>query len=290
MVRYKNILITGSNGQLGNELKILSGKLENCNLLFTDIDELDITNAYDIDNFFSTNSIDLVINCAAYTAVDKAETEADIAKEININAIKNLIKCIKKYNSKLIHISTDYVFNGKTHTPYTETDTTNPNSVYGQTKSDGEKLILNSGIAHIIIRTSWLYSGFGNNFVKTIIKYAKEKNELNVVFDQIGTPTFAGDLAEAIIRIIIETNNNQSKFVSGIYHYSNEGVCSWYDFAYEIINITKLNCHINPIESKDYPTIAKRPPYSVLNKNKIKSIFNITIPHWRESLVKMLKD
>jgi len=282
-----NILVTGAKGQLGNELQKLSVNY-NCFLFyFTDIDTLDITNPDDLSKFFTDNNIDYIVNCAAYTAVDKAESEAGTAHLINCDAVKNLVREALKHNSKLIHISTDYVFDGNACQPYTEDMKTNPQSVYGTTKLEGEREALSYANA-IVIRTSWLYSTFGNNFVKTMLRIGRERDELRVIFDQVGTPTYAEDLAEAILKIINFTE--KKKLISGIYHFSNEGVCSWYDFAWEIINFSNINCKVIPIESSQYPSITKRPFYSVLNKNKVKTIFDLEIPNWKSSLYKCLAE
>ena len=277
-----NILITGANGQLGSEIKELSKIYNKNNYFFTDIAELDITNKTSINDFCYTNKINYIINCAAYTAVDKAETEIKLSNLINATAPKNLAEISNKLNIKLIHISTDYVFDGTNYKPYTENDNPNPTSQYGKSKLQGEKNIqINPN--SIIIRTSWLYSSFGKNFVKSIIKLATEKNKLTIVSDQIGTPTYAYDLANTILNII-----SNKKFISGIYNYSNLGVASWYDFAKEIISYKKIKCEIEPILTKDYPLPAKRPFYSVLDKAKIINTFNITIPYWRNSLKKCI--
>ncbi|MCD6113286.1 MAG: dTDP-4-dehydrorhamnose reductase [Bacteroidales bacterium] len=281
------ILVTGSNGQLGNEFRILSSKYNKYIFFFTDIEELDITDINAIDAFVKDNYINIIINCAAYTAVDNAEKDRKSADMINNYAVKQLALTAEKYNCFLFHISTDYVFDGTNHRPYVESDITNPLSVYGQTKLDGEKSMLSICKKSIIIRTSWLYSEFKNNFLKTILKYGKQRDELNIVFDQIGTPTYAGDLAETILEIISETKNISN---NQIYHFSNEGVISWYDFAKEIIDISKIKCNINPIETKDYPLPAPRPSYSVLNKSKIKNHFKIKIPYWKDSLKVCLKN
>ncbi|MBN2520898.1 MAG: dTDP-4-dehydrorhamnose reductase [Bacteroidales bacterium] len=284
----RNILITGAKGQLGNEIKVIGKNFKNLSFIYTDIEELNITNINELDTFFRTNLVEFIVNCAAYTAVDKAESEPDKAELINATAVKNLRQIAEKCNCYLIHISTDYVFDGQGYMPYKEIDRTNPQSVYGKSKLKGEQA-LEGYEKGIIIRTSWLYSSFGNNFVKTILRLAKEKDELKVVFDQVGTPTYAADLVKAIITIVQQTFENSEKFVPGIYHFSNEGICSWYDFAKEIIDIIKLECKIIPIESKDFPTAAKRPFYSVLNKEKIKSTFNFEIPFWKDSLRECLK-
>ena len=270
-------LVTGCNGQLGTALQtLLKDKA-----VYIDRDELDLTNEEDVKNYLTSNPFDCVINCAAYTAVDKAETDTENAHKVNALAPLYLAK----YSKRLIHISTDYVFDGTNHKPYTEEDATNPLSVYGKTKKEGELNVLNNAKTAIIIRTAWLYSPHGGNFVKTMRKLGAERESLNVVFDQIGSPTNAYDLAEAIVAAIPQINEGEKE----IFHFTNEGVCSWYDFAKEIMEQSKLNCKVNPIEGKDYPTPAHRPHYSVLNKNKIKTRFNIEIPHWKEGLVKCLK-
>ncbi|MCD4746289.1 MAG: dTDP-4-dehydrorhamnose reductase [Bacteroidales bacterium] len=276
-----NILITGSKGQLGSEIQNLSSDYSKYNFFYTDIEELDITNFQAVDDFFKINNIACVINCAAYTAVDKAEEDNKMAMLINSNAVKYLSQVSARYNSLLIHISTDYVFDGKSHRPYIENDKVNPTSFYGKTKLEGENQIIANAKKALIIRTSWLYSEFGNNFVKTMIKYGRERKSLKVVFDQIGTPTYARDLSKVLLDIISQTHN-----VSGteIYHYSNEGVISWYDFAKAIMELAEINCKIYPIETKDYSLPAPRPFYSVLNKTKIKDHFNLYIPYWKDSL------
>ncbi len=276
----KNILVTGSQGQLGSEINAIESNYPDLNFSFTDMDELNICSMEQLISFFSSNQFDYIINCAAYTAVDKAETEQATAKKINIDGVNNLVSISEQYNISLIHISTDYVFDGFNYKPYVETDLTKSNSFYGYTKEEGEKRIINGSINAVIIRTSWLYSAFGNNFVKTISKHANAKSELNVVFDQIGTPTYAADLAKAIIQFIVQ---DKIKGIE-IYHYSNEGVCSWYDFAQEIVAFQKIECKINPIEGKGYPAPANRPFYSVFNKEKIKRCLNIEIPYWKDSL------
>ncbi|MCL2414990.1 MAG: dTDP-4-dehydrorhamnose reductase [Bacteroidales bacterium] len=282
-----NILVTGSNGQLGCELKKRTALLANANFFFTDVEELDITKEDDVNDFFKRNQIDFVVNCAAYTAVDKAETEQNLALSINYQAVSNLAEACSRYNSFLIHISTDYVFDGHGYKPYQEIDVVEPASVYGISKWRGEQVVktLEKGI---IIRTSWLYSNFGSNFVLTMQKLGSSRETVNVVFDQVGTPTFAGDLAKAIWKIIPQLTDWKEGVQ--IYHFSNEGVCSWYDFAREIMQRCKLKCQVTPIESKDYPTPAARPFYSVLNKTKIKQRFGLSIPHWKDALLEMLKN
>ena len=280
-----NVLVTGSNGQLGSEIKELS-KEYSYNFFFTDRSNIDITSKESIKEFCQINSINVIINCAAYTAVDKAESDEINADLINRKAVKKLALVSKELNIKLIHISTDYVFDGKNFKPYCEEFQTNPQSIYGKTKLDGENEIRDiNPLNSIIIRTSWVYSYYGNNFVKTMLRLGKEKEELGVIFDQVGTPTYAKDLAKTILNILPNINND--KVV--IYNYSNEGVLSWYDFAKEIMRMAKLNCQINPIETYQYPTPAKRPHYSLLNKSKIKSTFNISIPYWKDGLNDCLK-
>ena len=276
-----NILITGANGQLGSEIKELSPLYNKNNFTFTDIDELNITNFAALEKFFSKNKFDCIINCAAYTAVDKAESDKEHAVQINVTAVKNLAEIAAKQDALFVHVSTDYVFDGRNCKPYLESDLTNPKSIYGKTKLDGEvEIIFNSKNA-VIFRTSWLYSSYGNNFVKTMMKLAKEKGTLNVISDQIGTPTYARDLAKAILDIV-PNYNITSKFE--IFNFANEGVASWFDFAREITEIAGIECTVNPIETKDYPTPAVRPQYSVLSKIKIKKTFNISIPYWKDSL------
>jgi len=280
-----NILVTGSNGQVGSELQALS-KNYKYNFFFTDRSILDITNISNINDFITTNSINTIINCAAYTAVDKAEEDIKAAEEVNIKSVEKLSLIAKEKNIKLIHISTDYVFNGENFRPYTEDDITSPNGVYGVTKLAGERVMQEINPKDsIIIRTSWVYSSFGANFVKTMLRLGCERDSLGVIYDQVGTPTYARDLAKAILDIIPNIKNEKVT----IYNYSNEGVLSWYDFSKEIMKMAKINCQINPIETKEYPTPAKRPHYSLLNKAKIKKEFNITIPYWKDSLDECLK-
>jgi dTDP-4-dehydrorhamnose reductase len=282
------ILITGANGQLGNELKVVSKNFYGYEYIFTDIDTLDITSAEQAEEFIKKNRPDWIINCAAYNFVDKAESEPDKAMLINGTAVKNITEVIKGSECRFIHISTDYIYDGKSNVPYNEYVPANPSSAYGRSKLAGEKYaLLHQG--SMIIRTSWLYSSFGNNFVKTIIRHAKEKESLKVVFDQTGTPTYAADLAEAIMNIISGVIRNQIALNAGVYNYSNEGVCTWYDFATEIIKEAGLTCHVNPVLTKDYPSAAERPVYSVMDKSKIKDNYNLSIPHWRTSLQKCIK-
>ena len=275
-----NVLVTGSSGQVGNEIKAISSDYS-YNFFFTDRNNIDITSKDSIKEFCKTNNINVIINCAAYTAVDKAQSDEINADLINRKAVKKLALVSQELNIKLIHISTDYVFDGKNFKPYCEEFQTNPQSIYGKTKLDGENEMRDINPKNsIIIRTSWIYSYYGNNFVKTMLRLGKEKEELGVIFDQIGTPTYAKDLAKIILDIVPQIDNQKVE----IYNYSNEGVLSWYDFAKEIMKMAKLNCKINPIETYQYPTPAKRPHFSLLNKNKIKTTFNIEIPYWKDGL------
>ena len=282
-----NILVTGSHGQLGSEIKNLVNSAKNeyndKSFLFTTKDTLDITDSKSIERFIKDNSIDIIINCAAYTAVDNAEENIIMADAINREAVKNLALFSKKYDIKLIHISTDYLFDGNSFIPYTEEIQSNPQGIYSKTKLAGEQEIRQINPPNsIIIRTSWIYSSLGTNFVKTMLRLGREKESLNVVFDQIGTPTYARDLAKAIL-LIINHPIIEGESVE-IYHYSNEGVASWYDFAKAIFEISDIECRVNPIETHQYPTPAKRPYYSILNKAKIKRDYNLDIPYWRDSL------
>jgi dTDP-4-dehydrorhamnose reductase len=282
------ILITGANGQLGNELKIVSKNFYGYHFIFTDIDTLDITNPGLTAEYIKKSGADWIINCAAYNLVDKAESEPEAAMLINGTAVKNITEVIRGTECRFIHISSDYIYDGKSNVPYNEFSPANPLSAYGRSKLAGEKYaLLHPG--SMIIRTSWLYSSFGNNFVKTILKNAKEKESLRVVFDQTGTPTYAADLAGAIMHIVSGVIRNQIALNAGIYNYSNEGVCTWYDFALEIIQEAGLNCKVNPVLTKDYLSAAQRPAFSVLDKSKIKDNYGLSIPHWRTSLKKCIK-
>lgn len=277
-----NILVTGGNGQLGSELKELELKFPQYHFMFTNVEMLDICNHQAVAAFIEVNQITTIINCAAYTAVDKAEEQFELADKINHLAVANFAQIARDKNIQLVHISTDYVFDGTSHKPYTETVTPNPRSVYGKTKLDGELAMQKINPENsIIIRTSWVYSKFGNNFVKTMLRLGKEHKKLSVVADQIGTPTNAADLAKAILIILPKINNK----TVDLFHYSNEGICSWYDFAKAIFEIGGLTLSVSPIETKDYPTPAKRPCYSVLNKRKIKEVYHIDIPYWKDSLM-----
>ena len=289
-----NVLITGAAGQLGSEFRYLSGDMKDkvpegsefesangFNFIFVTRKQLDIQNSQEVADFCAGNKIDVIVNCAAYTAVDKAEQEQKQADAINHLAVKNLAQVAKDQSIALIHISTDYVFDGTNHKPYKETDKTNPQSLYGKTKLDGELAMKAINPANsIIIRTSWVYSEFGNNFVKTMLRLGQERDEINVVCDQLGTPTNARDLARAILHLVPQLNNQNIE----MYHYANAGVCSWYDFAIAIFEINNINCKINPIPSAAYPTPALRPYYSVMDKSKIIEMFDVEKKYWRDSL------
>ena len=274
-----NILITGCNGQLGNEMQLLEKDFSEHQWFNTDVEELDITDQLAIEQFIQENQIDGIVNCAAYTAVDKAESNKELCTSLNTVAPAYLAAAVDKRGGWMIQISTDYVFDGTKHTPYVETDTPCPDSVYGSTKLAGEFGVQKFCRRSMIIRTAWLYSTFGNNFVKTMLRLGKEKTELGVIFDQIGTPTYARDLAKAIMAAIAQG------IQQGVYHFSNEGVISWYDFTKAIHRIAGItSCHVRPLHTAEYPTPAKRPAYSVLDKTKIKETYNIEIPYWEESL------
>ena len=285
MTEQKSFLVTGSGGQLAQSIKSIADNHPDYRFFFADRQQLNLSNEANINDFFKHQTFDVIINCAAYTTVDKAESETDLANQINHLAVKQLAYIAKQQGATLIHISTDYVFNGKSYRPYVETDNVASQCVYGQSKLSGEEAIKdtlkNNGI---IIRTSWMYSEYGNNFVKTMLKLGHERDILNVIFDQVGTPTYAKDLAEAIMSIvqILETQN--TAFPTSIFHFSNEGICSWYDFAKTIFELSSTQCLVYPIATKDFSTSAKRPHYSVLDKSKIKRTFDIAIPYWKDSL------
>ena len=279
------ILVTGANGQLGSELRVIAPQFPYCQFLFVSKEDLNIVNFNAPIKYFKGHSIDYCINCAAYTAVDKAESEKEMAFLINADAVAILAKICTKNNTQLIHISTDYVFDGTADKPYKENDKTSPVSVYGISKLQGEELAIKHCPSSIIIRTSWLYSSFKNNFVKTMLRLMKEKESINVVNDQFGCPTYAADLALAIMQII---KSKQSKANPGIYNYTNAGITNWHVFALAIKEISGSNCIINPVSTAQYPTAAKRPAYSVLDTTKIQEAFNIVIPEWKDSLGKCL--
>ena len=282
------ILITGAKGQLGNELKIVSRKYFGYDFLFTDIDTLDITDPEKTSEFLRKARPGWIINCAAYNQVDKAESEYETALLVNGIAVKNISAALKDSTSRFIHISSDYVFDGNSNVPYAEYSPANPISAYGRSKLEGEKAaLLHHG--SMVIRTSWLYSSFGKNFVKTMLRLGAEKDSINVVSDQTGNPTYARDLAEAILLIVSGVNRQQIAFNAGIYHFSNEGECSWFEFARAIMEEAELNCTVLPILTKDYPADAKRPAYSAMNKKKIKDNYGLIIPEWRTSLKKCIK-
>lgn len=277
------ILITGSKGQLGSEIRLLENQYPHYSFLFTDIDELDITNSQAVESFFAAESPSFIINCAAYTAVDKAEEDTENCFKVNELAVGVLARSAAKHQCKLIHVSTDYVFDGTSCIPYTESMPVNPQTTYGRSKLAGEQLLLTHLPNAVVVRTSWLYSSFGHNFVKTILRLSRSKSSLKVIFDQIGTPTYAADLAQVLLTIV-----SAPTFTPGVFHYSNEGVCSWYDFAVKIAALDNNDCSIIPIETKDYPTQTPRPHYSVFNKQKIKNTYPISIAHWEHSLKKCL--
>jgi dTDP-4-dehydrorhamnose reductase len=278
------VLITGSNGQLGSEVKELAANYNKLDLVFKNSHELDICSFEALQDFIIDYKISAVINCAAYTAVDKAEEDAEIAERVNSIGVLNLVNALNRVNGKLIHISTDYVFDGDHFSPYKESDVVSPIGVYGKTKRAGELAVINSAIDSIVIRTSWLYSSFGSNFVKTMLRLGSEKENLGVIFDQVGTPTYARDLAKTCLEILTGLNSGKISNNGNLYHYSNEGVASWYDFAISIMELGGMDCEVKPIQTKDYPTLSKRPHYSVLNKSKIKIDFKIEISYWRDSL------
>ena len=285
-MQSKRILITGANGQLGSEMRRLGAVSPN-EYIFTDVAELDITCKEAVEDFVQSNKVDIIVNCAAYTNVDKAEDDEPTAELINATAVRNLAEAMKGVDGTLFHISTDYVFGAEGNTPRTEDMPLNPLGAYGRTKLHGEQAVAGVGCKAIIIRTAWLYSEYGNNFLKTMLRLTAEKESLNVVFDQVGTPTYAGDLALAIFSII-EAGIYEGN--EGVYHFSNEGVCSWYDFATEIaIAAGHTSCQVLPCHSSEFPSKVTRPPFSVLDKSKIKTTFGIEIPHWRDSMLYCLQ-
>lgn len=275
----KNILITGANGQLGNEMRVLSAEYPEYSYFFTDVEELNICNEQAVMDYVEDHQIHVIVNCAAYTAVDKAEEDVELCTKLNADAVGYLAKAAEAFGAEFIQISTDYVFDGTAHIPYQETEPTCPNSVYGSTKLAGEQNALTLCTRSMVIRTAWLYSTFGNNFVKTMIRLGRERDSLGVIFDQVGTPTYARDLARAIFAAI------RQGVTPGIYHFSNEGVCSWYDFTKAIHRLAGITtCNVKPLHTSEYPTKAKRPHYSVLDKTKIKEVYHVEIPYWEESL------
>lgn len=277
-----NILVTGANGQLGNSIRKISASYPN-NYFFTDMPEVDITNLALLENLMKEKQIDAIINCAAYTAVDKAEDDVALATKINVDGPRNLAIAAKNANAKLVHVSTDYVFDGKRNLPLKETDATAPIGVYGRTKLAGEEAVKEVGCDAVVVRTAWLYSEFGGNFVKTMLRLGRERSELGVVYDQVGTPTYATDLAVALMELLTKGFSGFS-----LYHYSNEGVISWYDFAKTIFDLSGINIKLNALESSEYPSKAERPAYSVLNKKKIREA-GIKVPYWRDSLIECLR-
>lgn len=280
-MKSTRILVTGANGQLGSEIRAISENYPDFDFFFTTRQELDICEQTAVEEYVTINNINSILNCAAYTAVDKAESEPELVDKINHLAVKGLAEIAKKYDIKLIHISTDYVFDGNKNRPYIETDLPNPQTVYGKTKLAGENSIQKVNPKNsIIIRTSWVYSRYGNNFVKTMLRLGNERNDINVVTDQVGSPTNAADLAQAILKILPQLENEEVE----VFHYSNEGVCSWYDFTKTIFELEKIQAKVNGVESSKYPTVAKRPFYSVLNKSYIKNKFLISISYWKDSL------
>ncbi len=289
MNELQTILVIGSTGQLGRSIQAIASNYPDYEFFFTDRQQLDLSNQTSLIKFFECNTFDVFINCAAYTAVDNAEAEPELANQINHLAVRQLAKMAKQQNAKLINISTDYVFNGEQYQPYLETDEVAPYSVYGQTKLRGEQAVQTTLKNNsIIIRTSWLYSEYGNNFVKTMLKLGQERESLDIISDQVGTPTYAKDLATDIMSIVQSQKFQKVDFSTSIVHYSNEGVCSWYDFAKTIFELANIQCNVNAIETKDYPRPAIRPHYSVLNKAKIKQTYHLAIPYWKESLKQCL--
>ncbi len=284
----KSVLVTGESGQLGQSIRKIKGEYSDCEFTFVGRNELDLSCKESILGFFIDKKFDVIINCAAYTSVDKAEVEAELADQINHLAVKQLAEIAKENNTVLIHISTDYVFDGTNYKPYVETDKACPINTYGLTKLKGEQAIQNVNPKGAIIRTSWVYSEFGNNFVKTMLKLGEERDSLSVICDQVGSPTYATDLAKACLALVDKIYSSDKKMKTEVYNYSNEGVCSWYDFAQAVFEISDITCELRSIETKDYPTPAKRPHYSVMSKNKIKKDILLGLFHWRHSLSNML--
>ena len=283
-----NILVTGSNGQLGSELRELADRMESMRFFFYDLPGLDITDNESVGRICHEHDITAVVNCAAYTAVDRAEEDAEAAFRVNRDGSAVLAKAAKERGALLVHVSTDYVFNGESFLPYREEDPVSPLGVYGRSKWEGEEQLRQIAPSYMIVRTSWLYSSHGQNFMKTMVRLGSERQELNVIFDQVGTPTLAADLAHAIISIL--GRHDKGRTYAETYHYSNEGVCSWYDFAVAVMRAKGLSCSVLPVGSEEYPTKAKRPHYSVLHKGKIKDHWELEIPHWQDSLEKVLAE
>lgn len=277
------ILITGSKGQLGNEMQQAAVRFPDFNYIYTDVAELDICDKSALDAFVKANNVNVIVNCAAYTAVDKAEDDVELCYKINRDAVRNIAEVANDNKVKVVHVSTDYVFDGTNYLPYTEDMPVCPATVYGKSKLEGEQALLENCKESVILRTAWLYSSFGNNFVKTMIKLGTERDSLGVIFDQVGSPTYAADLADVILQLL-----SNKTFIPGIYHFSDEGVCSWYDFTKTIHRMANITCDVKPIETKDYPARTPRPHFSVLNKGKIKSTYGISIPHWEVSLEKCI--
>lgn len=288
----KKILVTGADGQVGMELQQLQNKFPNFLFRFTDAKDLDITDNEAVNRYFDDFQPNYVFNCAAFTAVDKAEEVIDLALKVNSLGAGHLAKAAKKHHSKLFHISTDYVYDSSQNTPYLEGDEAHPGGIYAITKYLGDQAVLEHHPSSIILRTSWVYSSFGHNFVKSMQKFGTERDQLNIVYDQIGTPTYARDLAKAIMDITQKFENKEldPEQINGVFHYSNEGVASWYDFAMAIFELENIECDVQPILSKEYPTPARRPPFSLMDKGKFKSTFGLTIPYWRASLAECLKE
>ena len=285
MSKLITILVTGSAGQLGKSIQSIASDYPEYEFVFASRQHLDLSNEVSIAKFFERKAFDIIINCAAHTAVDKAESEAELANQVNHLAVRQLAAIAKQHQAKLIHISTDYVFSGKQYRPYIETDEVAPHGVYGKSKLHGEQAVQKILTTNaVIIRTSWVYSEYGNNFVKTMLKLGRERDDLRVIYDQVGSPTYARDFAKAIISIIQSQAFGQISFKTNVFHFSNEGLCSWYDFAKSIFELSNIQCKINPIETKDYPTPASRPHYSVLSKAKIKKMYDLTIPYWKDSI------
>lgn len=291
-MKKPTILITGAGGQVGNEFRFLAFTHSQFKFIYTDVEQLDITKLGQTLRFFKRNTPQYVVNCAAYTAVDKAETDVILATKINVNGARNLAKACQATGATLIQLSTDYVYHNNQNIPFKEGDKTSPKGIYAKTKLRGDLAALKFCERAIVLRTSWVYGTFGNNFVKTMLRLGKEREELSVIFDQIGTPTYARDLAKAILKVAqkIENQEVDPKILRGVFHYSNEGVTSWYDFTKAIFDIRDITCRVNPIETSQYPTPAARPPFSVLNKAKFRETFGMEIPYWRDSLVACLKE